>query len=465
MKNIKELYKDIILDSYYDEAYGGNGTIVDGIYRGVCIDFSKRLLNDLIENGYKATIISTSKQKEDGSVELHAAVLYRDRDSDEVLIADPVTDLRYMSQHEMNTDMKRESLEINDINCRRSLTDYINEFGNINVYNNEMNKCEQGLGTEDEVVKAFFSMLGEKLGQLTEKKMENCTTLTSLSQVKDYADGPTWLACETLYKKGIHTYCSTFSPVEEKTMDDGSIEKTYNYICINGYFDSLSESNKKIFLEAMKRNPDNYFLQEYTGFYGTLGSEYEIKEGRPIEFMIGFKELPKTATESELINKTNELAVIFEKQISLEGVYTREQVLNDEHNRRKPRSSRGNLNSTPNNDNVEMANNECLQYSSRFDLFFKNEEVKSRYIESIYSDELENRSENEIATFNGVVYSEKYKMFFENAEELSQFERGKESEYEVTTKDIVEVSQKFGIGHKIIQKIKELIDKMRGVER
>lgn len=422
MKNIKEIYQDLIINSYYDENYGGNGALIDGKYHGVCIDFSRKMMEELIENGYIATIISTTKI-ENGQNILHAAVLYRDKDTNDILIADPVTDIREMTEKEMDDISREQAVERNNRNYKRNIQDYVDEFGAINIYNHEMSSCEQNVGTDELVRKHFFEMVGEKLGTLSDKKMEHCSTLTSISQVRNYADGPTWLACESLYKKGIDTYCSTFSPNYEIYNDDGSARIMHNYLCINGYFHSLSEENKKAILEARKSNPENYFINIARGMYGLLGMNEEIRDDRPMEFMIGFKELPENLTENELIQKMNDLTSIFTKQTYRHGVYTREQVLKNEHNKRRTSANFGvaTLNSNNNDTSEQIAKNENLLYSERFDMFFENEQAKSRYIESIYCNDIGVDNEEEIAKQNGIVYSDDYKMFFEDAEELSKY--------------------------------------------
>lgn len=64
------------------------------------------------------------------------------------------------------------------------------------------------------------------------KKVEACQTVFGLNSLKQVADGPTLLACQSLYKKGIDKYCSNYTP---------------NGDCsINVRFNSLSEEKNNI---------------------------------------------------------------------------------------------------------------------------------------------------------------------------------------------------------------------------
>ena len=127
---MKEIYKKIIFSSYYDENFGGNPKEIDGKTHGVCIDFSRNLIKQLRSNGYSAGLISTLN--DDGY--LHAAVIYRDKDTDEVFIADPVTDVRQL------TGKTTEEIEqlINEVlkqkNYSRTLREYYEEMGAITDY-------------------------------------------------------------------------------------------------------------------------------------------------------------------------------------------------------------------------------------------------------------------------------------------------------------------------------------------
>ena len=47
---MEEIYKRIVLSSYYDENFGGNPKEIDSKMHGVCIDFSRNLIKQLRNN-------------------------------------------------------------------------------------------------------------------------------------------------------------------------------------------------------------------------------------------------------------------------------------------------------------------------------------------------------------------------------------------------------------------------------
>ena len=130
MENIREIYKKVIANGFYDEQYGMKAEIIEGKKHGVCIDFSKELIEELRKNGYLAGLISTLN--EDGY--LHAAVLYKNLETEKVNIADPVTDVKKLTGL---TDDQRYS-EIENIlrgnNWSKNLKEYIEEYGPITEY-------------------------------------------------------------------------------------------------------------------------------------------------------------------------------------------------------------------------------------------------------------------------------------------------------------------------------------------
>lgn len=281
-----------------------------------------------------------------------------------------------------------------------------------------------------------------------EKKTEPMTVLTKFSQVEDYADGATLSACKTLYEKGICSFCSNFS--------EGDY---YTDICC--YFNSLSEENKEILYKLIKEKPNNYCVQAYRGFFGNLGKSQEINIDRPMQFVFGFSSFSNETTREEIDRKMNELAQAFKKQAFRQGVYTREEVLNNKHHQNNPMlwfdGYTEELNHSSNSDsNEQITQNENLLYSKKYDMFFENLAVKSRYIESLYRQENETRTEEEIAKENGVFYSADKEMFFEHQHEY---------EYNVTPKDLAKVSEKEKIGSSIIRKFKSLIERIGEILR
>lgn len=93
MEKVDKIYEDIILNGFYDESYGMNPKIIDGKTHGVCIDFSRELIKELKKNGYLSGLISTLNN--DGF--MHAAVIYNNPETNEINIADPVTDIRVLT--------------------------------------------------------------------------------------------------------------------------------------------------------------------------------------------------------------------------------------------------------------------------------------------------------------------------------------------------------------------------------
>lgn len=246
MKNIDKIYRDIIMNGYYDEAYGMKSEVIDGKMHGVCIDFSRQLIEKLKKDGYSAGLISTLN--DDGF--LHAAVLYRNMQSGELRIADPVTDIRRLTDLDNNQRRLEIKRILGDNNWCRDLKEYIEEFGAITEYYDNMSKAVDSV-IDKEKLESHPSIID------FEKRGEQIQTLKRLSQLTSIADGPTLLACQTLYKKGIDTFCTNYDP------------KT-KYTAINIRYNSLSDENKKILQELLRSKPDNYVLQADNGFYGEL---------------------------------------------------------------------------------------------------------------------------------------------------------------------------------------------------
>lgn len=306
MENIRNLYKSVIMNGFYDEQHGNNPEVIEGKKHGVCIDFSRELIQILRSNGYLAGLISTLN--EDGF--LHAAVLYKDLETGQVNIADPVTDVRKLTG--LSDEERQEVIEeiLKSENWNRKLPEYIKEYGIVTAYNDDLSKSMEEISDVEEL-EAVPNINSE-----IPKNVESIQVLSSLSHVKKVADGPTLLACQTLYKKGINTYCSNYGPDRD--------------VWINVDYNSLSEENKAIVLKLREKNPENYCIKKKTGFYGHLGENQEVDENRLMEFIFGFSE-----TKGKLIPQINlemnQLISMLKKQTYLQGGYTRAEVLNNRH--------------------------------------------------------------------------------------------------------------------------------------
>ncbi len=398
-EQIIDLYKSIIIKGLYDEKYAGNSQIIDGLQHGVCIDFSNKLIEELRKINVECGLISTLNA--DGFK--HAAVVYRDTVTDDVFIADPVTDVKIISKYQTS---ERDTV-INDIlkrkNYKRELRDYIREYGKITAYGDLMNITMDNIQDVEEV--EAIPSINSRIA----KKSEQCQTAFGLNSLKQLADGPTLLACQSLYKKGIETYCSNYVPGE--------------YCSINVRFNSLSEENKKIIFELVRKYPKNYFVKVDTGFYGLLGRNDEFDENLPFELVFGFEDI-RGKIETQINLEMNELIKMLKKQEYREGVFTREDILSNKHNKMVAGSTFFGVrecNSTPENTNDEIAKNEGLFYSHKYNLFFKGWMNKSRYIESLFRDEHDLRTEEEIAHESGIVFDENSGMFFESEEDMLMY--------------------------------------------
>lgn len=457
MKNIDKIYREIIMNGYYDEAYGMKSELIDGKMHGVCIDFSIQLIEKLKKDGYSAGLISTLN--DDGF--LHAAVLYRNMQSGELSIADPVTDIRRLTDLDDNQRRLEIKRILGDNNWCRDLKEYIEEFGAITEYYDNMSKAVDSV-VDKEKLESHPSIID------FEKRGEQIQTLKRLSQLTNIADGPTLLACQTLYKKGIDTFCTNYDP------------KT-KYTAINIRYNSLSDENKEILQELLKSKPDNYVLQADNGFYGELSNNnesIEIREDKPMQCTLGFYSLPSGMTETGINFEMNNLAEVFKKQEYLQDVYTREDILSNKHHHDSPflwsdTYIETPCSSTEKDSNEQMAINEGLLYSAKYNMFFRDQVVKSRYIESLYREEHDWRTEQEIAQESGIFYSEDYNMFFENEKEAELYAKGLVSselqydneDYIITPTDIAKTSKLYGIGNKIVQRFKAMIEKVKEMWR
>ena len=439
MKEIEEIYKNIILNGYYDERYGNKPEVIEGKMHGVCIDFSRELIKQLRENGYLAGLISTLN--EDGY--LHAATIYKNIESGEISIADPVADVRKLTglTDEERTQIIEELLKSE--NWKRELRGYIKEFGIVTAYNDDLSKSMEDIRDKEEL--EAIPAINETIS----KKYEPIQTITSLEHVKAVADGPTLLACQSLYKKGISTFCSNYTP-------NGDVFININY-------NSLSDDNKKIIQRLKEENPESFYFKVQTGFYGGLGFDEEIDENKEMEVVLGIKDCTgKTIPEINL--EMNQLITRLKKQEYLQDSYTREQMIAGKHLLNTTDAFLGNdIKSKANSKdtNEQIAKKEGFIYSAKYDRFFMNMATKSRYIESLCKEEHELRTDEEVAQDNCIFYDPKLQMFFENANEMQLYNmrNSKQQDY-VKPSDIVEADMDRKIPHSKIQSIKIFFQNM-----
>ena len=157
----------------------------------------------------------------------------------------------------------------------------------------------------------------------------------------------------------------------------------------------------------------------------------------------------------------------------MEGIYTREDILRNIH---ELESGDNILNYARNvvlaepietsDTNEELARKNGLNYSERFNIFFINYADKSRYIESLYKKENDTRTNDEIASVNGVYYSPDSKGFFESQEEYELLQSRNVEESVITPVDIVEADKHRKISKSITDRIKNffsnIIEKIKG---
>lgn len=455
MEDIKEIYKDVVLNGYYDEKYMMKPEIIDGKMHGVCLDFSRKLIELFREEGYEAGLISTLN--DDGT--LHAAVIYKDLDNDIVGIADPVTDVRILTG--LTDEERNNSIEeiLSKGNWKRDLREYIRKFGTVTAYNDDLSPSMKNIQDKEELEAI------PAINKTIVKKMQPCQRITSIDYLKDVADGPTLLACQSLYKKGIGTYCSNYTPNED--------------VSINFYYNSLSEENKKIIRELQKEYPDSFYFKKRDGFYGSLGHSSEIDENRQMEVFFGMKNFGGK-TDAQINLEMNQLISSLKKQPYLQDSYTREQMLLGCNHLNDIFVLLGNkvpILYNESDTNEQIAEKEGYLYSQKYNRFFKNLATKSRYIESIFKNEHELRTDEEVAQENGVPYSPELKMFFESENEMQQYinqiakkeEQQECDDFEfVTPADIAQASMSRKIPQSKVHSVKNfiqgLLKKIKGNE-
>lgn len=366
-------------------------------------------------------------------------------------IADPVTDIRLLSgasQQEKKTLIRGLLFKKN---WMRMPNEYVKDYGTITAYDENMNICMEKIKDKEEIEAI------PTINKNIEKKVKPISILTGLDGLKDIMDGPTLLAGQALYKKGIATFCSNYTPNGDTS--------------VNVYFNSLSEENKRIIQELVTEQPENYCIQRCRGFYGELGKSEEYINGDrfPYELIFGIKDT-SNMTEAEINLKMYELINMLQAQEYKQGVFSREDVLSNKHNYMNSRCMGDEFvnlkecNSNEQNSNEEIANNEGLIYSSKYNLFFDGFGNKSRYIESLYRQEHDLRTEDEIAKEAGVIYWRG--MFLENDKDIELYLKQMQSVEEMSTDDvmptdIVKADIKMKISHSMIENVKRFFDRVK----
>lgn len=230
--NIKQIYLELLNRSMYDESYAGNQQLIDNKIHGVCIDFSRNLIAMLRKNNYRCGLISTLN--DDGF--LHAAVIYEDKETKEILIADPVTDIKQLPEKSIDDIM-------NNCNFKINIEKYIKTFGPITDYDDseyeKTKKPSQPKILRQTMTNKYMLLSNPYIISLS-KNLEPIQQLSNIDDVKKVADVSTLLACEILYEKGINTYCSNYE-----------VETGYCDIAIN--YNSLSPENKKNIIRTFKK--------------------------------------------------------------------------------------------------------------------------------------------------------------------------------------------------------------------
>lgn len=137
------------------------------------------------------------------------------------------------------------------------------------------------------------------------------------------------------------------------------------------------------------------------------------------------------------------------------------------HNKLKPLSffeKTTQCKSSETDTNEQIAQNENMIYSQQYDLFFENYVSKSRYIESLYREEHDLRSNYEIANTAGVFYDKTSGMFFENEQEAKKHYEQKTYEEKsayITSSDIAEADIERKFPSRLFENIKYLFDRIK----
>lgn len=455
MNKIDEIYRNVIMNGFYDEGHSSKPEIIDGKKHGICLHFSQELIEKLRSNGYLAGLISTLN--EDGY--LHAAVLYKDLETGEVSIADPVTDVRKLTGL---TDEQRNS-EIESIlsenNWSRDLTDYMREYGPITEYLDNFTLIRTDV-KDSESLKRNLHLIYANDPEHIQHPIE---TITDISQIDDLVEDPMKEACKVLYKKGIVTHCS------DNFEQDKKVEIFLPYT-------SLSSENRRILIELVQENPESFEFRSPGGSWmrqsklETPRDEYDDSQARGFVIKVSYED---DSTMADISKKLVDLSKQFEKQVCMEGIYTREDILRNIH---ELESGENLLNYAQNvvleqpmessDTNEELARKHGMNYSKKFNVFFRNYADKSRYIESLYKEENDTRTNEEIAAANGIFYSPASNGFFESQEEYELLQSRVAEESVITPTDIVEADKTRKISKSITDKIKNffsnIIEKIKG---
>ena len=449
MENIKEIYKKVITNGFYDEHYGMKAEIIEGKKHGVCIDFSKELIEELRKNGYLAGLISTLN--EDGY--LHAAVLYKNLENGQINIADPVTDVKKLTGL---TDEQRYS-EIENIlrgnNWSKNLKEYIEEYGPITEYLDDFTTIRKDIKDGEDLKRNLHLNFASKPRHI----QHPIEKVVNISQIDELVEDPMKEACKVLYNKGIPTSCS--DNFEEKRIAEIFLPYT-----------NLSSENKRKLIELSHSNPEHYEFRSPGGSWMRQAKtdipvdETDYSQARGFVIKASYNE---NQTMGDI---SKQLAKVFERQTYMEGIYTREDILRNIH---KLEDVNNLLSGAKNivlpepvqssKTNEQLAKLNDLKYSKRFNIFYENNIDKTRYLETLYRDEKGNiRSKMEIASENGLIYDEDSNMIFETEQELKEY---KKSNY-ITPADIVEADMDKGISTSIINKIRSffnnIIEKLKG---
>ena len=183
-----------------------------------------------------------------------------------------------------------------------------------------------------------------------------------------------------------------------------------------------------------------------------------------MELIFGMKETKGKSTP-QINLKMNQFISMLKKQPYLQGGYTREEVLNNRHNLSVMTNLTGEpeklCKSSEADSNEQIAINETLMYSKKYDRFFENYVAKSRYIESLCRQEHDLRTEAEMAQESEAFYDAEMQMFFETEREAELYKQTT-----ITTADIVEADRYRKISTSITDRIKNffstIIEKVKG---
>ncbi len=270
-------------------------------------------------------------------------------------------------------------------------------------------------------------------------------------------------ACKVLYKKGIVTHCS------DNFEQDKKVEIFLSYT-------SLSSENRRILIELVQENPESFEFRSPGGSWmrqsklETPRDEYDDSKARGFVIKVSYED---DSTMADISKKLVDLSKQFEKQVCMEGIYTREDILRNIH---ELESGENLLNYAQNvvleqpmessDTNEELARKHGMNYSKKFNVFFRNYADKSRYIESLYKEENDTRTNEEIAAANGIFYSPASNGFFESQEEYELLQSRVAEESVITPTDIVEADKTRKISKSITDRIKNffsnIIEKIKG---